>query len=153
MNQCSEYLSGLLIPIIGIATTIIAYQQWRTNKKNEETNARRLKYELYEKRYAIYLSARSFLREIMKGEITDKMLIDYWTGTNAARFLLKQEMATYLEEIEHKAVDLQTKIEMEAHGTPEFAKGAKERSEMKKWFYAQISVLNEKFLPYLQLEN
>lgn len=153
MNYCGWDVSGLLILIIGIATVVIAYQQWKTNQRNENTNARRLKHELYEKRYAIYLAARSFLREIMRSKITDTMLLDYWAGTNATRFLLNQEMTAYLEEIEHKAVDLQTKTEEEAHGTPEFATGARERGEMKKWFYAQISVLNEKFLPYLRLEN
>lgn len=153
MNFCEWDMARMLTPIIGIATVVIAYQQWRTNQRNEITNAQKLKHDLYEKRYAIYLAARSFLREIMRGKITDTMLFNYWEGTNAARFLLDEEMTVYLEEIEHKAIDLQTKAEEEAHGTPEFATGAKERGEMKKWFYEQISILNERFLPFLRLEN
>jgi hypothetical protein len=90
---------------------------------------------------------------MIQGEVTDNMIIDYWTSTNAARFLLKQETAEYLEEIYHKAVDLQTKMLDEAFGTPDYATGAKERGEMKKWFREQIEVLNTKFLPYLSLEN
>ena len=154
MNPCQVSVSDLLTPIIGLLAVLIAYQQWRTNQRNEAINSKRLKHELYEKRYDVYLSARTLLREIMiQGKVTDKMLIDYWAGTNASRFLLKKEMTDYLEELEHKAVDLQTKMEEDAEGTPGYAGGAKERGEMKKWFHAQIAVLNEKFNPYLNLEE
>jgi ADP-heptose:LPS heptosyltransferase len=153
MYQWSTWISGFLTPIIGVATAIIAYQQWKTNKRNEDTNVKRLKHELYDKRFAVYLAARTLLRNIMvQGEVTDAMLIEYWTGVNAARFLLDKNITTYLEEIEHTAVDLQTKL-TEARESGNLATDARERGELKKWFYAQIAVLNEKFYPYLGLEN
>ena len=153
MCQWATWLSGFLTPIIGVATAIIAYQQWKTNKRNQETNAKRLKHELYEKRFAIYLAARSFLRNIVvQGNVTDAMLIEYWAGINPSRFLLNKDITDYLEKIEHKAVDLQTKL-AEARESEKQATEARERGELKKWFYAQIAVLNDKFHPYLSLEN
>lgn len=149
-----ELLAGLLTPVIGITTVIIAYQQWRTNQRSQETNAKRLKHELYEKRYAIYLAALSFLREIMvQGNVTDKMLLDYYTDTNASGFLLKKEITDYLQEINDRAVDLQTRMTEEEYGTQGYTQGAQERSEMKKWFYHQIGVLRGKFHPYLSIEE
>src|SRR5712692_10735173 len=100
-------IAALLTPLIGIATVIIAYQKWRTNKRIQETNERRLKHERYEKRFAVYDSARTFLRKIMLCEknvsdaMIDAMVIDYWSGINPARFLLDEEITAYLAEIEH----------------------------------------------------
>ena len=61
----TTYFAALLTPIVGITTVLIALQQWRTNRKIQETNEKRLKHERYEKRFAVYDSARTFLREIM----------------------------------------------------------------------------------------
>lgn len=156
MNDWSTFITALLTPLIGFITLYIVYQQWKTNKANEETNAKRLKHELYDRRFAIYEAARSFLRDIVvKGSISDEMLINYWSGINSARFLLDDDLTRYLEEIEKKAVDLQTK-QIEAQGPDGLSGlsvGARERGELKKWFYKQISVLNEKFYAYLKLEH
>ena len=70
-----------------------------------------MKHELYEKRFTIYLAARSLLRNIVvQANVTDAMLIEYWAGINPSRFLLNKDITEYLEKIEHKAVDLQTKL-------------------------------------------
>jgi hypothetical protein len=143
----------LITALIGLIAVYIAYQQWKTNRANQETNSKRLKMELYEKRFAIYDSARTFLRDtVVTSSVTDGMLVKYWAGINSARFLLDDELTKYLEEIERKAVDLQS-IQIEAQGPNGPSKGAHERGELKEWFYAQISILNEKFYPYLKLEH
>lgn len=153
MKDWSTFITALLIPLIGFITLYIAYQQWKTNKASEETNAKRLKHELYDRRFAIYEAARSLLRDIVvKGSISDEILINYWSAINSARFLLDDDLTSYLEEIEKKAVDLQTK-QIEAQGPDGLSVGARERAELKKWFYKQILVLNEKFYAYLKLEH
>lgn len=153
MQEILTSLSGFLTLLIALIAVMIAYQQWKTNKAQQVTDEKRLKHELYDKRFAIYQAARTFLRDVVvKPTITDKMLIDYWAGINAARFLLDDEISDYLEEIEHKAVDLQTN-QISIGGKGNVAEGSKERGELKKWFYHQISVLNQKFYPYLNLEH
>lgn len=89
---------------------------------------------------------------MVQANVTDAMLIEYWAGINPSRFLLNKDITEYLEKIEHKAVDLQTKL-AEARESEKQATEARERGELKKWFYAQIAVLNDKFQPYLSLEN
>ena len=83
--------------------------------------------------------------------ITNDMLIDYWNGISAARFLLSEDLTNYLEELEHKAVDLQNdQFEAKEMGP---STGAKERNVLKKWFYSQIGSLNEKFFEYLHIDE
>lgn len=153
MNDLPTFITALLTPLIGLIAIYIAYQQWKTNRANQETNAKRLKLELYNKRFAIYGAARTFLRGIaVNRSISDEMLVKYWAGINPARFLLDEELANYLEEIEKKAVDLQTiQIESQEPGGPSVR--ARERGELKKWFYKQIYILNENFHPYLKIEH
>ena len=153
MNDWPTILSALLTPFIALIAVYIAFQQWKTNRANQETDAKRLKLEQYDKRFAIYDTARTFLKEIVVSSlISDEMLVKYWVGINPARFLLDDDLTKYLEEIEKKAVDLQT-IQIEAQGPDGPSTKASERGELKKWFYKQISILNEKFLPYLKLER
>jgi hypothetical protein len=153
MNDWPTILSALLTPFIALIAVYIAFQQWKTNRSNQKTDAKRLKLEQYDKRFAIYDTARTFLKEIVvSSSISDEMLVKYWVGINPARFLLGDDLTNYLEEIEKKAVDLQT-IQIEAQGPDGPSTKASERGELKKWFYKQISILNEKFLPYLKLER
>ena len=153
MNNFITQLSGLLTPLIALIAAMIALQQWITNKRQQETNVSRLKHELYDKRFAIYDAARTFLRRVITSdEVTNKHLDEYWAGINPARFLLDDELTDYLEKIQNKAVDLQTNKEI-GKGPEGLAPGAKERNELRKWFYTQIKTLNEKFTPYLKLEH
>ena len=153
MGDWPNYIIVFLTPLIGVITVYIAYQQWKTNCSNQQTNSKRLKHELYDKRFAIYNATRIFLRDIVvKNSVSDEMLIKYWSGINPAHFLLDNDLATYLEEIEQKAIDLQT-IQIEAQDFGKSSIQALERGELKKWFYKQISILNKIFLPYLNLEH
>ncbi|MCX6983729.1 MAG: hypothetical protein NT118_03110 [Lentisphaerae bacterium] len=114
MEKWVEITSALLTPVVGIATTTIAYLQWRThrgikkinmeikeiNKRNEEINKNRYKHELYGKRYDIYLSARKLIKEInITTPITNEMLDDYWFEYNKAQFLLNDDMLDFLYQI------------------------------------------------------
>ena len=150
MSECLVFFAGLLTPTIGIITVYIAYQQKKINQTREEINIKRLKHELYEKRFAIYDSARNFLRKITLGKVTNEMIADYYTGTNAAHFLLNDDLTKFLESIVNKAIDLQTK-QIEAKDN--LPKGAQERGEIKKWMYSQIKTLNEKFTTHLKLSD
>ncbi len=53
-----DYLSALLVPTIAILGSIIAFQQWRTNTK-------RLKHELFDRRYEQFTVVLEFLGSIM----------------------------------------------------------------------------------------
>jgi len=136
-------IAALLTPVIAIATAIIAYQQWRTNQRIQETNEKRLKHERYDKRFAVYDSARTFLRNIMiNGEdVSDTMIIEYWSGINPSRFLLNQEITAYLEGLEREVAKYQRERQ------------AAELKRMRTWAEEQVPILNNMFYPYLHLKD
>jgi hypothetical protein len=136
-------IAALLTPLIAIATAIIAYQQWKTNRRIQETNEKRLKHERYDKRFAVYDSVRTFLRNIMihEKDVSDTMVIDYWSGINPSRFLLNEEIATYLEQIEHVITKFRETDEVPG------SKG------IRTWAEEQVPILNGKFYPYLHLAD
>src|SRR3990172_1946606 len=136
-------IAALLTPVIAIATAIIAYQQWRTNQRIQETNEKRLKHERYDKRFAVYDSARTFLRNIMiNGEdVSDTMIIEYWSGINPSRFLLNQEITAYLEGLEREVAKYQRERQ------------AAELKRMRTWAEEQVPILNNMFYPYLHSKD
>lgn len=145
-------ISVIFSTIIGFLAVYIAYRQWKSDERIKRLEELKFKHELFEKRFAIYLTARNFLRDIVvNSSVTNEMLINFWNGISSARFLLNDDLTKYLEDLEHKAVDLQLiQIEAKEIGT---ATGAKARGDLKKWFHAQIGILNKKFFHYLHIDE
>jgi hypothetical protein len=146
----TTYLSALLTPTVAILGSVIAYRQWRTAQN-------KLKLELFERRFAVFSAATSFLASIMgSGKATDAELFKFLSATRDAKWLLSASVAEYLEKnLYHKAVDLQcldTELQELSVGEKRSTNVRKQR-EIKEWFLLQYEVLDEKFLPYLQLEH
>lgn len=96
------YISALLVPLVAIFGSYIAFRQWRTAQNI-------LKFELFERRLKIYNSATSFISSVMTtGKATDREFHDLIVGTKEATWLLSKDIAKYLdEELYSKGVDLQ----------------------------------------------
>lgn len=97
-----DYLSALLVPTIAILGSIIAFQQWRTNTK-------RLKHELFDRRYQQFTVVRDFLGSIMgSGKSKQDEQFKYLTGTRGMRFIFDKEIADYIDiKIWHLAIELE----------------------------------------------
>ena len=54
----TQVLSALLTPTIAVLVAIIAYRQWRTAQN-------RLKFDLFDRRFAVYDAARNLLSSVM----------------------------------------------------------------------------------------
>jgi len=144
----TQVFSALLTPTIAIFGSIIAYQQWRTARK-------KLKFDLFEKRFAVYHAARSFIASVMtSGKAKDEETYKFLSGTREAKWLLNDDIANYFDEDMWKnAVELQT-LGAELEGVPvgeERKKNVQRQSEIKKWIVAQYEVLDDKFSPFLKL--
>jgi len=90
----------------------------------------------------VYDAARTFLRNIMIHDrnITDEMIITYWSGINPARFILNQEITDYLVGLERQVTKYKDDQGAELKG-------------MRTWAEEQVSILNDMFYPFLQLED
>jgi hypothetical protein len=145
-----DYLSALLVPIIAILGATIAFQQW-------QTNAKRLRHELFDRRYEQFLVVRDFLGSIMaSGKSTPEEQLKYLSGTRGIRFVFDKEIAEFVnEEIWLLANELQCLASM-IEGEPVGEKrtnNINRQSEIKIELHEMLKSLEEKFAKYLQLEH
>jgi len=145
-----DYLSALLVPTIAILGSIIAYQQWRTN-------AKRLRHELFDRRYEQFTVVREFLGSIMtSGKSKPDEQMKFLSGTRGVRFIFDKEIAEYIDKtIWHLAIELEC-LDSELEGVPvgeKRSKNVKRQSEIKKQLYEELKTLEEKFAKYLQLQH
>ncbi|OIP98866.1 MAG: hypothetical protein AUK35_09715 [Zetaproteobacteria bacterium CG2_30_46_52] len=146
----TTYLAALLTPTIAILGSFIAYRQWKLAQN-------RLKLELFDRRFSIYSATQSLLSSIMRdGKARDDEVYNFLTATREAKWLLSFSVADYLEkELYHKAIDLQT-LSFELKDLPagiERTKNIHTQADIKKWFFAQYAVVDEKFNVYLKLSH
>lgn len=145
-----DALSALLTPTIAIFGAILTRRQWKTSQN-------KLKMDLFEKRYSIYKATNEFIVSIMSsGQVDDALLFKFRAATKEAKWLLNNDIATYLDEhIWSEAVDLQTlKAELEEVpvGEERTANVHKQR-EIKNKLLSQIEALDIKFTPFLALRH
>jgi hypothetical protein len=146
----TAYLSALLTPVVAALGLWIAYRQWRLGQN-------KLKLDLFEKRFSVYVGARDLLASIMtSGKAKDEELFKFLSATREAKWLLDDEVANYLEKsLYHKALDLaRLREELEGVGVGEVrTKNVQEQAEIKKWFFAQYPVLDQKFTKFMHLAS
>jgi len=141
-------LSALLTPTIAIFGAWIAYRQWRLGQN-------KLKLDLFDRRFAVYEGARGLLRTIYSsGRVKDEDLYAFTSATSTAKWLFSAEVENYLRKILYsKAVDLaQLHAELEGVGVgEERTKNVRAQREIKEWFVAQQSILDEHLSEFLRL--
>ena len=63
--QWIEISKGLLTPAIGLVAIYIAWQQWNTNRN-------KLKLDLFEKRFSVFQSTRTFLSSVLRDGLVSR---------------------------------------------------------------------------------
>jgi len=140
----------LLVPIIAIFGLILAFQQGRINKK-------RLKHELFDRRYEQFRIVSCFIGSILSsGKLEGKERTKYLIGISGVRFIFDEKIANYLKnKILEPANDLEC-LALELDGVPvgsERAANIQKQSEIKKKFSEELKGLEEKSSEYLQLKH
>lgn len=146
----TAYVSALLTPLVAAFATYIAASQYITARN-------KLRFDLFEKRFAVYKGARDFLNEtIAAGEVTNESLRNYRQSTDAAKWVVAHEVHDYLEcELYKKALDAQ-RIQSELEGVDvgeERAKLVDKKAALRLHFLNQYDRLDALFSPYLQLKD
>ena len=142
--------AGLLTPTIAVFGSIIAYRQWRTTQN-------KLKFDLFEKRFAVFDAARTFISSVMtSGKAKEDEMYKFLSGTREARWLLNNDIATYFDEqIWKKAVELQAleSVLQDVQRRDDRTTNVQRQGEIKTWLIDQYKVLDEKFSPFLKLRH
>jgi hypothetical protein len=93
-------VSALFVPLIGIITIYIAWQQHKTNKNQ-------FRLALFDRRYAILDAARELIGRVLReGRVDSDDLTAFLWKTKESDFLFGSDIDQYLHELYEKAADV-----------------------------------------------
>jgi hypothetical protein len=100
VDELLKLSQGLLTPVIGIATTYIAYQQWKTNQN-------KLNLDRYEKRLQVYKEVVRYISVgVQDASYGNDELMTFRTKVSDADFLFGEEVPKYIDELHRRTVML-----------------------------------------------
>jgi len=151
-----ELTNIILTLVIGLLAILIAYWQHRTGKD-------RLRLDLYEKRFSVYITFRNVVLEIQKeGAISSEGLAEFFAKIIESDFLFKKDIIEYKNEFRDKLIRLQaSQNELESllhtYQTKEnkhlWKKPANEKKELFLWFSEQHEEIKNRFDKYLNFKR
>ena len=127
----------------------IAFQQYQVAK-------RKLRHELFDRRYEVYESVRKFLSSVAThARVDGDEMVKFLEGTATAKFLFDSEVSEYIEEIyrnslKHSMYDKLLKNEFERDKRLSLIE---KESEKLEWLTTQFTVMNEVFGEYLKVDK
>ncbi len=136
-NEWAQIFSAAFTALIALITTTILVQQHQLAR-------RKLRHELYDRRFAIYNALMGFLNLVIQegGQLSVEVLYKFKADTNQAFFLFDRDVREYLDEVYARAVELRRK-----------QKKAEEDSDDIKRFGDQFDKSRTKFAKYLMLKS
>jgi hypothetical protein len=108
-----DVLQALLIPMVAVAAGGIAFAQWWTAKN-------KLKLDLFDRRWAVYVAVRELLSEIVRhANVSPEAQDKFLAGVRGARWLFDERVHHYIfEELYRRVTDLQAANAMLEPGAP-----------------------------------
>jgi len=137
------------VPAIAGFGIYIAWQQ-------KTIAARKLKHDLFDRRFAVFSAVREFLSSIIReGEVIQEESFKYLAGTAEVKFLFDEEMEKYLKEIWSMAVNL-TSIQKRSKDLPVGPDRDRELDkivELQTGLATHLDGLKDKFVKFMKLES
>jgi len=131
INDLIQDTTTSVTVMIAVAAFYVAYQQYKTNKN-------KLKLDLYDRRYKVYQSVVKFITgAVQDRNVTNVEITTLQRNTRDSIFLFRAEVIEYINELVQRGSQLQ----------------ADPQNEQKEWFCKQLSLVNEKFNPYLSFQE
>jgi hypothetical protein len=142
-----DRVAAISVPIIAFLVFLITGLQWFTNQK-------RLKHELFDRRYAQFDAVRTFLGNLMSGKMDAETETAFLLATKGIRFTYSKEIFEYVDKkVWSMGVDLNVFNE-EIKDPVRVSEGAAEkRGEHMKQIMKELHNVECKFIKYLQLKH
>jgi hypothetical protein len=124
-----------------IVTGLIQYRQWRTS-------ADKLKFDLFEKRFAVYQAALNLSSALMSGSENDfnKARVDFQYPLEMSKFLFSIDLYNYLRDFWRRAVNVKNGLD-----SKDLVERRNAVDRLKQEF--SLSEIDSKFAPYLNLSG
>lgn len=142
-----DIVAVISVPIIASLVLLFTALQWFTNQK-------RLKHELFDRRYAQFEAVKTFLGNLLSGRMDDDVANEFMLATKGIRFTYSKEISEYVDEkVWSMGVDLNVFNE-EIKDPVKVSEGvAEKRGEHMKQINKELHNLECKFIKYLQLKH
>jgi len=144
---------GLLTPVIGVITTYIAWQQWKTNQN-------KLNLDRYERRLQVYREVIRYISIGIRDATYDQEeLMTFRSRVSEADFLFGEEVPRYIDELHCRAVNLyrwNKEYRDYSQPKPEGYDHEKVVDEMHKeltWVSSQLGPARSIFKTYLNISK
>jgi flagellar biosynthesis GTPase FlhF len=139
----------ILTLILACFGAYIAFQQYRINHQ-------KLKLDLFERRYAVFDAVKQLIHQVIsEASVDNRHINEFKINTADAKFLFKDDVINYLQEILNKSIELkmyQTKL----RAMPD----ENERSEIIDkehnvilWFTEELNCFQNSFMPYMGMRE
>lgn len=133
-------ITAVSVLVLGVFQYMLARQLYKLERD-------KVKLELYNKRYDIYLKLQKFIAFITsKGTCSEDDLFIFRRDIQESEFLFDESIVLYLKEIGNNSVDIMNRGESTTI-TPE------KMGEILLWFGDQFDESTKKFSPYLNFSN
>ncbi|PPK49807.1 hypothetical protein [Marinobacter persicus] len=136
--------------IISFLIAFIAWREWSTNRQ-------RLKFELFDRRYEVYLVIAEALANVgVEGRVRPGAEFDFLRKTNKAYFLFgcASWVKFLIDDIYKKMVNLQRiEAELESAEGEQRKQLIQESREVKNWMECTLHELEGKFEYFLKLRH
>ncbi len=150
-------LSSLLTPIIALIAVYIAYQQFVINKRTYEISSRKLKLDLYNKRFRVFNETKQVLLKIVQDAKIDLIeLRNFIFSVNESAFLFEKEITDYLELIRKNAIEYNHALDdIEKHpiGSDEKLRIIESNRKLADWFLSEYQSIESRFQKYLDFRD
>jgi hypothetical protein len=148
MHWCSvdweelvKVLSACLTPVIAVVTAYIAWQQHKTNQNQ-------FRWALFERRMKVFNATGELIATVLrKSRTEDDDLKQFLMATREREFLFGSDIATYLDTVYNKAVELQPPVEA---GNEQ---AQQQRTAKVMWFKGQMEEAKKQFGKYMSFED
>lgn len=148
LDQIIELSKALLTPLIAIIAAYVAWQQMITNR-------RKLKLDLFDRRYAVFESIGQFIGSILtSGRVGEGKEFQFLVDTKATNLLFGEDIAKFVSEVYQKSVQLHA-LDAELDGSTGETRTAniKTQRAIKDWYSKALEGLEKRFSDFLRLEH
>lgn len=141
-----DILQSLLVPIIAIVTTFIAYKQWRIEKTKSTHN-------LFEKRFKVFQNFNNYISHINQtGNCSMEQYNIFISQTAESEFIFGDDIATIKKDLNEKGMKLwaiNEELKSDQLSSAEKRKKLNTKMQIQKWFLHKD--INKTFVIYMKI--
>jgi hypothetical protein len=153
-SQLIELLNNLSVPLLAVAVSYLAYS---VNKGQLRIAKEKLRYDLYDRRFAVYMAFHRLLLAVAENDKAANELREANAAHAQSPFLLDASTGAYLEKLHEEAFRVDKTKELVCDQTfatvHERGVMASQLANDKLNLFNRITELSHRFEPFLKLKD